>query len=351
MEKDQKIDRREFIKDLSLIGLGVTFGSSLLRLGEQKAHSQAISKIVVSEHSDAVTGVRINEEFARKAVDVGIMQFTGQKNLADAWASIFPSISPKEIVTIKVNCINSLLPTHTEVVNAIVNGLVAAGFNENNIIIWDRTNHELINCRYKYNIGDSGVRCFGSDQREWGYDKQVNVGNRNLRLSKILTNSDHLINVPVLKDHGMARVTLSMKNHYGSVNNPGILHDSECDPYIAELNNLPDIKDRTRLIVLDALLGIFIGGPGGAPQFAYNSVIIGQDPVAIDYHGWKILESERKKRGQDLPQPKHIITAAKLGLGTNDPNKIQVDIIDAREQFSVSPAKKSITTWGNVKEG
>lgn len=351
MEEDQKINRREFIKDLSLIGFGITFGSSLFNLAGQKAHSQAISRIVVSEHSDAVIGVRINEEHARKAVDVGIMQFTGQKNLSDAWASIFPSISPKDIVTIKVNCINSQLPTHTEVVNAIVNGLVSAGFNENNIIIWDRTNHELINCRYTYNIGDSGVRCFGSDQREFGYDKQVKVGNKNLRLSKILTMSDHLINVPVLKDHGMARVTLSMKNHYGSVNNPGVLHDSECDPYIAELNALPDIKEKTRLIVLDGLLGIFIGGPGGAPQFVHNSIIIGQDPVAVDYYGWKILESERKKRGQDLPQPKHIMTAAKLGLGTNDPGKMQVDIVNAKEQSPVSPTKKLITTWGNVKEG
>ncbi len=351
MEENQKIDRRKFIKDLSLIGLGVTLGSSLFNLSERKAFSQDVSKIVVSEHPDAVTGVRINEESARKAVDVGIMQFTGQNNLADAWASVFPSISPKEIVSIKVNCINSQLPTHPEVVNAIVNGLVSAGFSENNIIIWDRTNHELINSRFKYNIGDSGVRCFGSDQREWGYDKQVNVANRNLRLSKILTSSDHIINVPVLKDHGMARVTLSMKNHYGSVNNPGILHDSECDPYIAELNNLPDIKEKTRLIVLDGLLGIYIGGPGGSPQFAYNSIIIGQDPVAVDYYGWKILESERKKRGQNLPQPKHIMTAAKLGLGTNDPEKILVDMINAKEQSPVSPAKKLNTTWGSVKEG
>lgn len=349
--EEEKINRREFIKELSLIGLGVSFGASLLNLSEQKAHSQEISKIVVSEHPDAVTGVRINEESARKAVDIGIMQFTEQKNLADAWASIFPSISPKEVVSIKVNCINSQLSSHPEVVNAIVSGLVSAGFNENNIIIWDRTNHELINSRFKYNIGDSGVRCFGSDQREWGYDKQVNVGNRSLRLSKILTNSDHIINVPVLKDHGMARVTLGMKNHYGSVNNPGILHDNECDPYIAELSNLPDIKERTRLIVLDGLLGIFIGGPGGAPQFVYNSIIIGQDPVAVDYYGWKILESERKKRGQELPQPKHIITAAKLGLGTNDPNRIQVDQINAKEQSPVFPTKKLNTTWGSIKEG
>jgi len=59
----------------------------------------------------------------------------------------------------------------------------------------------------------------------------------------------------VLKDHGTAGVTLSMKNHYGSVDNPGSLHGGQCDPYIPELNNVPDIKDKTRLIVLGWISG------------------------------------------------------------------------------------------------
>jgi len=95
------------------------------------------------------------------------MSYTGQKSVADAYASVLTSFLPDDIVTIKVNCINSQLPTHIEVVNAVVGGLISAGVKNNNIIIWDRTNHELIKCGFIYNISESGVRCFGTDQKGW----------------------------------------------------------------------------------------------------------------------------------------------------------------------------------------
>lgn len=73
----------------------------------------------------------------------------------------------------------------------------------------------------------------------------------------------YLINVPVLKDYTIAGVTFSMKNHCGLVDNPGSLHGNSCDPYMAELNNTAPIKEKTRLIVMDASLCIYVGGPSG----------------------------------------------------------------------------------------
>ena len=349
MNSNRKMDRREFIKDVSLAGLGLAVGPTLLNLGMRRAPAQVgMSKIVIASHPEAVDRMRVNAEIAQTLVDMGVMQLTGQTTVADAWASVLPHLSPDDLVTIKVNCINSLLPTHPEVVDAIVAGLIAAGVKENNIIIWDRTNHELTSCRYKHNAGDTDVRCFGTNEKGWGYDKQVNIAGVNSRLSNILTSSDHMINVPVLKDHGTSGVTLSMKNHYGSVSNPGSLHGGQCDPYIAELNNVPEIRGKTRLIVLDGLMGSHIGGPGGPPRFVYNSIVLGQDPVAVDYQGWKILEAERQKQGWAFPQPKHIKTAAELGLGTNDPNNIHVEMLDIEGQ-AVRAAGKLKTTWGAIK--
>ena len=285
----------------------------------------------------------------KKIVDAGIMQYTGQTTVADAWASVLPELSPNDVVTIKVNCINSSLSSHPEVTDAIASGLIAAGVKDNNIIIWDRTNNELLRSGFKYNISDTGIRCFGTDERGWGYDKQVKISNRNVRLSKILLNTDHLINVPLLKDHGTAGVTVSMKNHYGSVDNPGSLHGNQCDPYVAELNNVPEIKDKTRLIVLDGILGIYKGGPMGSPQFVYNSVIIGQDTVAVDYQGWEILKSEHEKHGMNLSLPKHIDTARKMGLGTDNPTNTIIDLIDVKEGSAVDSKGKFYNTWGSRK--
>ena len=350
MDINRKMDRREFIRDASLVGLGLAAGPALLDLSAHRPLALAgISKIVIANHPEAVNGMKVNAEIAQNLVDSTIMQFTGQTTVGDAWASVLTDFSPDDLVTIKVNCINRSLPTHPQVVDAIVAGLIAAGVKDNNIIIWDRTNHELTNCGYKRNTGDTGVRCFGSNEGGWGYDKQVKLGNRTSRLAKILTSSDHIINAPVLKDHGTSGITLSMKNHYGSVDNPGSLHGGQCDPYIAELNNVPEIKDKTRMIVLDGLIGIYQGGPGGQPQFAYNSVILGQDTVALDYQGWKILEAERQKRGRALPEPRQIKTAAKLELGTNDPDSIHVEMLEVQEQ-TVRAAAKLKTTWGSIKK-
>ena len=350
MDNRRKIGRREFIKDVSLAGLGLAAGPALLNLAARESSAQdGMSKVVIATHPDSVNGTRVDAEIAQLMVDAGVMQYTGLPTAGEAWASVLPDFSEDDLVTIKVNCINSSLPTHPQVVDAIVVGLIAAGVKDNNIIIWDRTNNELTRCGYKRNTGNTGVRCFGTNEGGWGYSTQVKISNRNSQLSKILTSTDHLINVPVLKDHGTSGVTLSMKNHYGSVSNPGSLHGGSCDPYIGELNNLAEIKDKTRFIVLDANLGSYSGGPGAPPQFAYNSIVVAQDPVALDYQGWKILEAERKKHNRSLPQPKHIGTAATLGVGTNDPDKILLEMIDLQEQAVVAAGKLS-TTWGAMKK-
>lgn len=347
MNISKKIDRREFIKDVSLAGLGITLGTSLIGTNISTSSAQGASRLVIASHKDAVTGIKINPEIAKKMVDTGIMQYTGQKTVADAWRSILPSLSPNDLVTIKVNCINSSLSSHTSVVDAITSGLIIAGVKDNSIIIWDRTNSELLRSGFRYNTGDTGVRCFGTDERGWGYNKQVKLANQNVKLSKILTSTNHLINVPLLKDHGTSGITASMKNHYGSVDNPGSLHGGQCDPYIAELNNIPEIKEKTRLIVLDGLLGIYTGGPMGSPQFVYNSVIMGQDPVAVDYQAWRILLSECQKHGRNLSLPKHIETARKVGLGTNE--NTNVEVINVEGQFAVENEGKLKTTWGARK--
>ncbi|MDQ1316416.1 MAG: hypothetical protein QG588_63, partial [Candidatus Poribacteria bacterium] len=151
----------------------------------------------------------------------------------------------------------------------------------------------------------------------------------------------------VLKDHSISGVTFSMKNHYGSVDNPGALHGNNCDPYIAELNNTDPIKEKTRLIVMDASFGIYIGGPDGGPQFQYNSLILGQDPVALDYQCLQIINAERQKHSiQAVPNAMHIKTAENLGLGTMNPDEMKVIQLNVQD---VEPEDKKPSTWGEIK--
>jgi hypothetical protein len=58
----------------------------------------------------------------------------------------------------------------------------------------------------------------------------------------------------VLKWHEFGIPTLSLKNHFGSITGPELLH-GDFSSAIPALNSLEAIKDKTRLIVTDALFG------------------------------------------------------------------------------------------------
>jgi uncharacterized protein (DUF362 family) len=132
-----------------------------------------------------------------------------------------------------------------------------------------------------------------------------------------------------LKDHDLCGVSLSLKNFYGAIHNPNKYHDHGCDPYIADVNAHPYIKDKLRLVICDGLIGQCNGGPGYKPQWAwpYSGLLLSRDPVAIDRTGCHIIEEQRKATGlQSLAAAgrpaKHIQTAAQRGLGISDMNKI-----------------------------
>ena len=337
------LTRREFIRSIT----GLAIAPTLLNFHIENAQAvENAGKVVIATSESLTNGISVDANTANSILNVAIKAFTDKGTEEEAWKSIFPSLAKDDIVGIKINTL-FLLSSHSEVVDAIVKNLVAIGVPENNIIIWDKSDYDLRKAGYQINRSDSGVRCFGTNG---DYDNQIfKIGGQSRQLSKILTQTcTHLINVPVLKDHSISGVTFSMKNHYGSVDNPGALHGNNCDPYIADLNNTDPIKAKTRLIVMDASVGIYIGGPDGGPQFQYNSLILGQDPVALDYQCLQIINAERQKHGiPAVANATHIQTAANLGLGTMNPNEMRVIQLNVQD---VNPRDKKPSAWGKIKE-
>jgi hypothetical protein len=266
----------------------------------------------------------------------------------------------------------------------MVTGLTAAGVPENNIIIYDIATQgqgALVQAGYKYNNSDVGVRCFGTfksivmkgafidgkaavPEEGWGpdFDNPVDILGREMALSTILTRCDHLINAPVLKAHiwDHTAVTLSLKNHVGSVNDPPALHANYATA-CATLNSQEAIKGKTRLVVVDALFGAW-SSMMVPPQFAPNSLIVTRDPVAADYTGTEIINEERARLKQPPRNARPLLDkAAELGVGTNDPEKmelIKVEMGPPEEEEekpeeevgeSVDPTGSYRTQWGNIK--
>jgi uncharacterized protein (DUF362 family) len=126
-----------------------------------------------------------------------------------------------------------------------------------------------------------------------------------------------------------------LKNQFGCIHNPNKMHLDKCDPYIAEVNALPAIRQKQRLIVMDALRPVVDNGPSYQPGMAEvaNTLLFAVDPVAMDVVGLELLEGLRKRR--DLPSlervnltPTHIQTSAKMGLGVSDRAAIDVVSIE-----------------------
>jgi hypothetical protein len=67
------------------------------------------------------------------------------------------------------------------------------------------------------------------------------------------------------------------------------------------------------------------------PQWTWpaNALLVAQDPVALDYTGWQMIERRRKEAGMKPlaateRAPKYIATAARHGIGTDDPRRIEL---------------------------
>ncbi|MCS7254240.1 MAG: DUF362 domain-containing protein [Armatimonadota bacterium] len=289
-------------------------------------------RIVVVRNKRYVANGKITVEDARRMLQRGITELTGDETAKAAWLRIF---EPEDIVGIKVNCLaGPKMSSHVEVANAIAFELMGVGVKGKHIIIWDRLNRELESAGYRVTLSSEPI-CIGTDTDGVGYEDEIyEVGNVGSQLSRIVTRvCNALINVPVVKDHGVVGYTGALKNWLGAVHNPNKYHDDGGDPHIAELNALHEIRSRQRLIICDALDVQYHGGPGFKPQFVvrHGALIISTDPVAVDVYCWKLVERYRKAKGlQSLEsegrKPKYILTAANepLKLGIADEAKLQV---------------------------
>lgn len=321
-----KLTRREFGKQVvysaAALSASLSFSTFLFP-------SSAKSRVVIARSEKLMrVNHQLSKENAAHFLDLALVKITGRSSPAAAWRSLF---SPEEKIGIKLSCLpGKPLSSSHGLVMAIVQGLMTAGVKEKNIYIWERTNRELE--RAGFAISRSGLKIEGTDAYLGdGYSNNIEfAGSVGTRFSRILENIDALINVPVLKDHDLAGVSISMKNLYGAIYNPNKFHRNNCDPYVAELSTHPMIKDKLRLIVCDASRIQVNNGPAFYPRYAweYGGLLVSQDPVALDYIGWQIIENRRKQIGlKPLKavnrEPKYILTAARLKLGNIDEKYIQ----------------------------
>ncbi len=289
------------------------------------------STVVIVQDLGVFRGEAIQQEVVARMIQTGISTLLGTSDAVSAWNQLFRS---DDTVGLKVNCLAGRgLSTHPEVAYSIVDGLKIAGIPAEHLLIWDKTNRDLKRGGYQINTEKRGVKCFGTDALRDGYETTPSIaGQVGSLFSTILSqHCNALINVPLLKDHDLSGVSISLKNFYGAIHNPNKYHQNNCNPYIADLNTHPYIQEKVKLIVCDALLPQYHGGPSFKPQWIWKlgAVLFSLDPVALDAVGADLIEQQRRQHG--LPSlreagrhPQYIHTAAEYGLGVDDLSRIDI---------------------------
>jgi len=296
--------------------------------------SQEKSRVVIGR--DALlrgSGSGVDSDRLWKLLDKSMQSVYGTDSPLSAWKKV---VRPGEVVGLKVNGLSGVgMTTSVLLVESICERLREAGIAQKDIVIWDRLNTDLESAGFRINSRPDRIRAIGNDTL--GYEDELAIyGSVGSRLAKTLTQvCDAVINLPVLKDHGIAGVTIALKNMFGAIHNPNKYHINVGDPYIADVNMLPPIRQKVRLHICDATTAQYEGGPSFKPQWTwpFNGLLVSTDPVALDSVGWQILEKKRAEKGVESLQalgraPHYIATAAdpQHRLGTTEPDRIQLDL-------------------------
>ncbi len=371
-----RINRRECLKAMSgglaaAVGAGSAKSLALAARSESKVEASKLAmpgpfrgRVVAVENPAVLLSGRYQAEEVRKMMRRGMTGLAGADDWADAWRSFF---EPGDVVGIKVNPVGQpRVISDATVVREIIAGLEAAGVKRRDIVVYDRYRDQFLRAGFDKWLPE-GVRTSNAvesfdevQQGIEGYDPDhymemaltlpgfgiENVTARRSYAARFITREvNKLVNLPVLKDHQSAGVTLALKNlSHGLVNNVNRSHSSPslnaCNAFIPSAVSIPVIRNKAVLHILDGVKGVYHGGPSARAQFVWehHTLYFSTDPVALDRIGWEVIDAKRvslgmKKLVEDTPdkfstfvhrQPEHVEIAGALGLGEWDRAKIDL---------------------------
>jgi uncharacterized protein (DUF362 family) len=131
--------------------------------------------------------------------------------------------------------------------------------------------------------------------------------------------ADVLIDVPIAKDHGLARLTLGMKNLMGLISYREAVH-ADMGQRLADLTDL----FRPRLTVVDAVRMLMANGPTGGnldDVKQANTIIASPDIVAADSYAATLFDMKPEELS-------YIVAGTQRGLGRSDLKNLKIEEIN-----------------------
>ena len=212
--------------------------------------------------------------------------------------------------------------TNPELVSALVKACLAAGASK--VTVFDHTCDNWQKCYDSSGIATAvkeagGLMVPANDEK---YYKTVAIpGGKNLKEAQIheaLIEADAWINVPILKNHGGAKLTSAMKNYMGIVWDRRYFHQNDLQQCIADICTW---EKKPVLNVVDAYRIMHQNGPQGksaADVATLKSLIVSPDIVATDAAALALFNQVKQL---DMEAVSHIGKGEDLKLGTADLKK------------------------------
>ncbi len=290
--KNITVTRRDFIRG----SVGATLGLSLLGpqwlrgSGQKNARS---SVVIVRDQNVMDSALNVDKNILGKMLEQTLTKVTGKDNVKEAWLEL---VSPEDIIGLVPTPLMN--PTHDELIEVVKDSLVSAGVPAENI---------------------------------------RNAQGRSVDLEPITA----LISLPGLKAHWLTGIGTVIKNYILYSGSPRNYHYQDSTK-LGEIWRLPQVKGKTKLILVDALHPVCDKGPQVDPRYrwAYNGLIAGTDPVAVEAVCLKVILAKRDEiRGEPWPlsPPPICVEAADKAykLGTSDLNNIDIHTIGWTEDLLI----------------
>ena len=283
------LTRRDFVRG----ALGTVVGASVLSEGfaAESRPARSARVIVARDRNAHKKDDKVNTIVVKKLLDDALLRLTNSKTVKGAWLSL---VKPDDIIglvpTFGAQKHRNPNHTHQELIDAVKASLIEAGIPEDHI-------------------------------------KNAQGG------PQLAQECTALIPLPALKAHWLTGLGTVLKTYIMYSGHPSAYHD-EYNAKLGEIWNLPFVKGKTKLILVDALRPLCDKGPQADPRYMwpYNGLLAGIDPVAMDTISLRIINNKREAlRGEPWPlSPPPLCVAAadeRYGLGTCKMKEIKVETI------------------------
>lgn len=295
------MDRRHFLKKSAAAGAALAVSGTIERLAAAALATGPVDLAVASGDSP--------EKITRAAVE--------------ALGGINTFIARGDVVVIKPNIAWDRVPeqagnTNPTVVATMVRMCLEAGAGK--VKVFDRTVNDPRRCYVQSGIEQAAKKAGADvshiDERKFREMAINGVALKEWPLYTEVFEADKVINIPIAKHHGLARLTMATKNWMGIMGGSRNKIHQRLDESVVDVAMFV----KPTLTVLDAVRVLTANGPQGgdlADVKAMNTVVAGVDQTAIDAYGATLFGLQ----GRDLGYVAH---AAAIGKGVMDLDMLNI---------------------------